>query len=98
MCFISALLHTLVVRFEVVLQIATAATPDELGAVVDRLLEAIPVTEVLTLARITRSGTFGIHYLARWFHVGRDGEHTLVCRISRVVSLQDQCETNRKQY
>lgn len=80
MCLIKALLHALLVRFKVVLQIAPATAPDEDGTVFDRLVVPVPVSEALARSRLSRSGAFLrfvlwlVHYsiLGR-FQVGRDG-------------------------
>lgn len=57
-CLISALLHAHLVRFEIVLQIASAAAPGELGAVLGRLIEVVPIVDTLARAWIFWSKAF----------------------------------------
>lgn len=85
MCLISALLHAHLVRFEIVLQIASAAAPGELGAVLGGLIEVVPIVDILARAWIFRSEAFLIHYLLGRFGNCRDGR----CRVRWCENTED---------
>lgn len=85
MRLIVALLHAHFVRFEIVLQIASATAPGELGAIVGRLIEVVPILDPLAAARIRRAGTFW------YFGSRRDGR----CRVRKCENTDGgNCDGN----
>lgn len=85
MRLVIALLHAHFVRFEIVLQVASATAPGELGAIVGRLIEVVPILDALAAAWVRWAGAFW--YLGG----GRDGR----CRVRKCENTDGgNCDGN----